>query len=89
MAGPGVAGTGPGTRLHRDDTLGKVIPCGIYDLAQNTGSVNVGIDHGTPAFAVGSIARWWAQHGRADLRRRHRAPDHGDAGGSNSACSRA
>ena len=48
-------------RVHDfiDDALGKVIPYGVYDLTQNTGWVNVGVDHDTPAFAVESIARWW------------------------------
>src|SRR4249919_1350617 len=36
---------------------GKVIPYGIYDLAANTGWVNVGTDHGTAEFAVESIRR--------------------------------
>ena len=31
--------------------LGKVAPYGIYDIAANTGWVNVGIDHDTAAFA--------------------------------------
>ncbi|GHG25210.1 hypothetical protein GCM10017667_71430 [Streptomyces filamentosus] len=38
--------------------LGKAIPYGIYDLAANTGWVNVGTDHDTAAFAVESIRRW-------------------------------
>ena len=32
---------------------------GIYDLAHNSGFVNVGIDHETAEFAVESIRRWW------------------------------
>ena len=42
-----------------DKELGKVVPYGIYDLAANTGWVNVGTDHDTAAFAVESIRRWW------------------------------
>src|SRR6266542_730810 len=42
-----------------DPQLGRASPYGIYDLAQNTGWVNVGIDHDTAAFAVESIRRWW------------------------------
>ncbi len=54
-------------RVHDfiDDALGKVIPYGVYDLTQNTGWVNVGVDHDTPAFAVESIARWWNCMGKS------------------------
>jgi hypothetical protein len=77
-------------RVHdfEDDALGKVIPYGVYDVGQNTGWVNVGVDHDTPAFAVESIARWWRYMGK------HTYPDAqellitADAGGSNSARSR-
>ncbi len=41
------------------DSLGKAMPYGIYDLAANTGWVNVGTDHDTAAFAVESVRRWW------------------------------
>ncbi len=44
--------------------LGRANPYGIYDLAHNTGWVNVGVDHDTAAFAVASIRRWWAGMGR-------------------------
>jgi hypothetical protein len=43
--------------------LGKVAPYGIYDVAANTGQVNVGVDHETAAFAVESIRRWWTSAG--------------------------
>lgn len=39
--------------------LGKVAPYGVYDITDNSGWVNVGIDHDTAAFAVESIRRWW------------------------------
>ena len=42
---------------------GKAIPYGIYDLLQNRGFVNVGIDHETAEFAVESIRRWWKSVG--------------------------
>lgn len=35
-----------------DMELGKAIPCGVYDLAADTGWVNVGTDHDTAAFAA-------------------------------------
>ena len=46
-----------------DKTLGKAIPYGVYDELENTGWVNVGIDHNTPQFAVESIRRWWQNMG--------------------------
>jgi hypothetical protein len=77
-------------RVHDfiDDTLGKVIPYGVYDLAQNTGWVNVGIDHDTPAFAVESIARWWRGMGKKTYPSATALLITADAGGSNSARSR-
>jgi hypothetical protein len=38
--------------------LGKAVPYGVYDIAANTGWVNVGITHDTAVFAVESIRRW-------------------------------
>jgi hypothetical protein len=42
----------------------RAYPYGIYDLARNTGFVNVGTDHDTGAFAVASIRGWWRAEGR-------------------------
>src|SRR6266568_873862 len=39
--------------------LGRATPYGVYDVGQNAGWVNLGIDHDTAAFAVESIRRWW------------------------------
>jgi hypothetical protein len=77
-------------RVHDfvDDTLGKVIPYGVYDVGRNTGWVNVGIDHDTPAFAVESIARWWRYMGKQTYPDAHELLITADAGGSNSARSR-
>jgi len=77
-------------RVHDfiDDTLGKVIPYGVYDLAQNTGWVNVGIDHDTPAFAVASIARWWRYMGKKRYPTATELCITADAGGSNGPRSR-
>src|SRR5919112_2076584 len=44
----------------------QAIPYGIYDIARNTGWVNVGVDHDTAVFAVESIRRWWRARGRLD-----------------------
>ncbi len=71
------------THDFKDKQLGKAIPYGIYDLADDTGWVNVGIDHDTAQFAVASIQGWWQHLGSA------RYPDAtvltitADCGGSN------
>jgi hypothetical protein len=62
---------------------GKVIPYGIYDLAANTGWVNVGTDHDTAQFAVESIRRWWKARGSQDYPAAGRLLITADAGGSN------
>jgi Rhodopirellula transposase DDE domain len=67
-----------------DERLGVVIPYGIYDLAANTGWVNVGTDHNTAAFAVESIRRWWNDAGKDDYPAARRLLLTADAGGSNS-----
>ena len=77
-------------RVHDflDKTLGKAIPYGVYDLANNQGWVSIGIDHDTAEFAVHTIRQWWARMGR------HRFPHAqtllitADAGGSNGPRSR-
>jgi transposase len=66
-----------------DKTQGKAIPYGIYDLTQNQGWVNVGIDHDTAEFAVESIRRWWQQLGVAQYRRSRHLLITADCGGSN------
>ncbi len=71
-----------------DETLGKVIPYGIYDLAQNTGWVNVGVDHDTPQFAVESIDRWWRTMGKRTYPEATELLVTADGGGSNASRSR-
>jgi transposase len=63
--------------------LGKVAPYGIYDLAANRGWVNVGIDHDTAEFAVGSIRWWWKTAGRRAYPNARRLLITADGGGSN------
>jgi transposase len=63
--------------------LGRATPYGIYDLAQNTGWVSVGMDHDTAAFAVESIRRWWQSMGQPVYPRARRLLITADAGGSN------
>ncbi len=72
-----------------DKELGKAVPYGIYDLAANSGWVNVGTDHDTAAFAVESIRRWWNGTGRQSYPQATRLLITADAGGSNSYRTRA
>jgi Rhodopirellula transposase DDE domain len=72
-----------------DKEGGHVIPYGIYDVAANTGFVNVGTDHGTAAFAVESVRRWWDLIGRHAYPAAARLLVTCDAGGSNDWRSRA
>ncbi len=65
--------------------LGKVAPYGVYDIAANSGWVNVGIDHDTAAFAVESIRRWWLAPGKARYPNAMRLLITADCGGSNGA----
>lgn len=65
--------------------LGKVSPYGVYDLLQNTGWVNVGVDHDTAAFAVESIRRWWQTMGRNVYPQATSLLITADSGGSNGA----
>ena len=62
----------------------QAIPYGIYDIAANTGRVNVGVDHDTATFAVASIRRWWLARGNTDYPQARRLLITADAGGSNS-----
>ena len=54
-------------RVHdfADKEPGKTVPCGVYDVIDNVGWVNVGISSDTSAFAVESIRRWWQRLGKA------------------------
>ncbi|MGW3636139.1 ISAzo13 family transposase, partial [Streptomyces sp. NPDC005122] len=61
----------------------QAIPYGIYDIARNTGWVNVGVDHDTSTFAVESIRRWWRSRGSLDYPKASRLLITADAGGSN------
>jgi transposase len=62
---------------------GKAIPYGIYDIARNSGWVNVGCDHDTSAFAVESIRRWWTTMGSLIYQGADKLLICADGGGSN------
>jgi hypothetical protein len=65
--------------------LGKVAPYGVYDIAANTGWINLGITHDTAAFAVESIRRWWQELGQARYSHAQQLLITADCGGSNGA----
>ena len=77
-------------RVHDflDPALGKAIPYGVYDLANNEGWVSVGIDHDTAEFAANAIRRWWTRMGRHRFPRARRLVITADGGGSNGSRSR-
>src|SRR5262249_1139435 len=64
---------------------GGAVPCGIYDIADNTGWVSVGINHDTACFAVNAIRRWWVTMGKARYPKAKRLMITADGGGSNGA----
>lgn len=71
-----------------DQKLGKAIPYGVYDLANNAGWVSVGIDHDTAEFAVASIRRWWTEMGQERFPNAAQLLITADGGGSNSSRNR-
>jgi hypothetical protein len=77
-------------RVHDflDRELGKAIPYGVYDLANNEGWVSVGIDHDTAEFAVNAIRLWWTRMGRHRFPRARTLLITADGGGSNGPRSR-
>ena len=72
-------------RVHdfKNKQLGKAIPYGIYDLANDEGWVNVGIDHDTAQFAVASIRGWWEHLGKQRFPAATVLTITADCGGSN------
>ena len=65
--------------------LGKVAPYGVYDIAANTGWINLGITSDTATFAVERIRRWWHELGHARYPDAKRLLITADCGGSNGA----
>jgi Rhodopirellula transposase DDE domain len=77
-------------RVHdfKDPALGKAIPYGVYDLANNQGWVSVGIHRDTAQFAARTIQRWWQDMGAKRFPRARELLITADGGGSNSYRSR-
>jgi transposase len=66
-----------------DKQLGRAVPYGVYDLANDEGWVSVGESADTSEFAVNSIRAWWQNMGSARYPGAERILITADAGGSN------
>jgi hypothetical protein len=62
---------------------GKAIPYGIYDIADNSAMVSVGIDRDTAQFSVAAIRAWWEQFGQVRYPEARQLVTTADCGGSN------
>ena len=65
------------------EAQGKAIPYGVYDIVNNKGWVNVGIDKDTAEFAVQTIRNWWYQMGKELYPEAQELLITADSGGSN------
>jgi hypothetical protein len=66
-----------------DETLGKAVPYGVYDVGADEGWVSVGQSADTSEFAVASIRRWWELMGKERYPNATKLLITADAGGSN------
>ena len=66
----------------RQDSVGRAVPYGIYDLRDNLGYVAVGTSAETSEFAVDAIVRWWEQEDRPTFPHEEKMLILSDAGGS-------
>ncbi|MDN5856144.1 MAG: ISAzo13 family transposase [Actinomycetia bacterium] len=62
---------------------GKAIPYGVYDIAEDTGFVSVGVDRDTAQFSVAAIRAWWEQLGHERHPAARTLTITADCGGSN------
>jgi transposase len=62
---------------------GKAIPYGVYDIADDSAMVSVGIDRDTAQFSVAAIRAWWEQFGRVRYPEAQQLVITADCGGSN------
>ena len=66
-----------------DPKVPKAIPYGVYDIGENKGWVNVGINADTAQFAVESIRYWWKKMGKRRYPKSKVLLICADSGGSN------
>jgi len=71
-----------------DKDLGKAVPYGVYDIANNEGWVSVGVSRDTASFAVASIKSWWYEMGKKQFPCSKKIYITADGGGSNSSRSK-
>ncbi len=71
-----------------NQAIGKAIPYGVLDVADNSAFVVVGNDHDTPRFAVTSFETWWLRMGRKRYPNAREIHITADSGGSNASRSR-
>lgn len=64
---------------------GKLIPHGIFDMANGHAHINLNTSHDTGELCCDSIATWWEEHGRVAYPQARRLLILCDGGGSNSA----
>lgn len=62
---PGGQSSGDNTYDFPDKELGKAVPYGVYDLAENAGWVSVGRSADTAEFAAQTIRCWWHRMGKS------------------------
>ncbi len=62
---------------------GKAIPYGVYDIADNSAMVSVGIDRDSAQFSVAAIRAWWEQFGIVRYPKARELVITADCGGSN------
>jgi transposase len=79
------AGEPTRTKTHDfvDKELGRAVPYGVYDLANDEGWVSVGDTADTASFAVEAIRRWWYSMGKPRFPDATKLLITADAGGSN------
>lgn len=78
-------GASPDVNGHdfENKELGHVCPYGIYDIGENQGFINLGIDRDTSEFAAASIRRWWFSMGNEVHPYAQKMLITADSGGSN------
>jgi hypothetical protein len=62
---------------------GKAVPYGVYDIADDSAMVSVGIDRDTAQFSVAAIRAWWDQFGQVRYPNAQQLVVTADCGGSN------
>lgn len=70
-------------KKDKNNRIIKAIPYGVYDIKENKGYVNVGVDHNTAEFAVESLRRWYIKTGKINYPKAKHIMVTADSGGAN------